>query len=289
MSSSTTTSVFSTTTGADVLLIVSNLAFLIPAIKGIYMYKGKGAAAKPWRLRHRTIVLVASAIYIAIILASGTYHMCNSYSATCLFGAATHKSIDFFFAQLVIPLSALILIGVTAEWSALDWWWMVFFGALLFVLEITVGEGFVVQMALALSCFALLATYWIGYAVQSKRGKTGRWAFPKYNWDNFIMGISITFMAVSLFATQMQWHSGYWAIHSTWHVLGALGQYFLLTSWDPPLVLDGEKRAVRSVTSIVEDTMVVIADGMFDILGGDDDDDDAERDKITHLTPASMY
>lgn len=279
-SSPTTTSVFSTTTGADVLLIVSNLAFLIPAIKAIYLYKDNGEP-RPWRLRRRTIVLVAAAIYIAIILASGTYHMCNSYSATCLFGAATHKSIDFFFAQLVVPLSALIIIGVTREWAALDWWWMVAFAALLFVLEITIGEGFVVQMALALACFAFVAAYWTGYAARSRRA-TGRWAFPQYNWDNFIAGIALTFMAVSLFATQMQWHSGYWAIHGTWHVLGALGQYFLLTSWDPP----PPPMARRKGT--LEDALVAISDGMFGILGIDADITTTTT-KIAHVTPASTH
>ena len=122
MSSSTgTTSVVSFTTGADVLLVVSNLAFLISAAQAAYEYK---YSPNP-RVRKRELTLIAIANYLGILLASSTYHLCNSFSATCLFDAATHKSIDFFFAQLIIPLTSIWVIHVPPKWRVLDWWWMV--------------------------------------------------------------------------------------------------------------------------------------------------------------------
>lgn len=278
-----TTSAFSFTTGADVLLVVSNLAFLIPGITAIYLYNYSDSP----RLYRRVLMLIAAANYFAILLASSTYHLCNSFSATCLFDAATHKSIDFFFAQLVIPLSAILVIHVPPNWRALDWWWMVFFAALLFVLEITIGEGFIVQMALALSCFAIVAIYWIGYGIYTKE-KFGVWLFPAYDWEDFVMAIALTFMAVSLFATQTQWHSGYWAIHSVWHVLGALGQYFLLGIYlaftHAQTVIVSFKDIINRTTKAANQIMFRAEPELTEIIMST-----SSSSKIDHTTPASLF
>jgi len=276
VSSSGVTSIFSFTTGADVLLIVSNLAFLVPAVTAVYLYR---------RVKQDLIFLVAAAIYVCVLLASATYHSCNSFSATCLFDAATHKGIDFFFAQLVIPLSTVLLIYFPGAWNSIPWWFMVFMAGLLFVLEITVGEGFIVQMSLALACFVVLTVYWIGHAAYTKRS-TGRAAMPLYNWSDFVMAIMLTFVAISLFSTQMQWHSGYWAIHSDWHVIGALGQYFLLTTKiappPPPPALAATKKTmeeggVKTMVGWFTGEGVMIEDGFI------------ADPRIRHTTPNSYY
>ena len=283
-----TTSVFSFTTGADVLLVVSNLAFLIPAITACWLYRNSPSP----RLHRRVLMLIAAANYLGILLASSTYHLCNSFSATCLFEAATHKSIDFFFAQLVIPLSAILVIHVPPKWEALDWWWMIIFATLLFVLEITIGEGFIVQMALALSCFVVVAIYWAGYAIYTKE-KLGHALFPAYDWENFVLAIALTFMAVSLFATQMQWHSGYWAIHSTWHVLGALGQYFLLGIYLP---LRAAKTVIVTLEDVVRHGALYMKDtapgsAVVDVMEslGLLEEGRAGSKAISHVTPASLF
>ena len=277
-----TTSVFSFTTGADVLLVVSNLAFLIPGITACWLYLYSPSP----RLYRRVLMLIAAANYFGILFASSTYHLCNSFSATCLFEAATHKSIDFFFAQLIIPLSAILVIHVPRKWEAVDWWWMVIFAALLFVLEITIGEGFIVQMALALACFAIVAGYWAGYAIYTKE-KLGHALFPAYDWENLVLAVGLTFMAVSLFATQVQWHSGYWAIHSTWHVLGAVGQYFLLGIYLP---YKASKTMIVSLEDVVKrGTRYLRENAPIQVSRAMDDFGLMEEGKMEHATPSSLF
>lgn len=99
---------------------------------------------------------------------------------------------------------------------------IVFFGLVLLVLELTVGEGFIVQLVLALVSLVIISVYWIITCIR----KQGR--LPGYDWNFVGLGLAVTCMACALFATQMQWHTSYWAVHSIWHVLGALGQFFLL-------------------------------------------------------------
>lgn len=201
---------WSASTGADVVLIASNLFFLIPSVEAFR--------------RHRWTRAV---IYLFIIAASGTYHACNSFSTTCLFQAATHKRIDFFFAQLIIPLTALYIVYFAPRYRFVERIAILLFALLIFVLEITTGVSFFIQIVLAGVSFLIIAVYWVWYA-STARLYTGRARLPPYDWEPFFLGILLTLVACSLFATQSQWHPGYWAVHSIWHTNAAIGQYFIL-------------------------------------------------------------
>lgn len=272
-----TTSQSSFTTGADVLLVVSNLVFLVPVIKAARMVCAGDAIRIVW-----------ATVYVCIIVASGSYHLCNSFSSTCLFNAATHRAIDFFFAQLVIPLTALFLVYFSHRWQWLEWTAIAAFAALLFVLEITVGEGFIIQMILALACFLIVAGYWIGFALYRKRyGRARRARLPYYDWDAFLVGIVLTLLAVSLFATQMQWHSGYWAIHSLWHALGAMGQYFILWIKDGPQTAVVDEATDGAVVSRVWGGMTYVYDSIVapSRWGQGRRRRRWRQEKITHIAP----
>ena len=168
-----------------------------------------------------------AAIYFLMIFASALYHACNSFSSLCLFSADTHKMIDFFFAQLIIPVTALYVIKFPLRWSFIERWLVVGSAILIFVLIITIGTSFIVQMVLAIGSFVFIALYWVGFALWHYE-KYGKGRIPRYEWNAFFWGIALTLLAVSLFATQSQWVPGYWAVHSLWHTAAAIGQYFVL-------------------------------------------------------------
>lgn len=195
---------------ADVLLVVSNLAFLIPSIQAAYLHR-----------------FTRAAIFFLMIFASGLYHLCKAYSSTCVFDAQVHRKLDFFFAQLIIPVTALYFIYFPPKWRRLERWLIILFAVVLFVLEVLFDEAFFIQMILAIVGFFIIVFYWIGFAID-RFATEGKARLPHYDWNMVVLGIVFTFMAVSLFATQKGWPQGYWAIHSDWHILAALGQYFIL-------------------------------------------------------------
>lgn len=202
----------------DVLLIVSNVFFLIPSVKSVMLHRYTRAA-----------------VYFLMMVASAFYHTCNSFPSACVFEAQTHKKIDFFFAQLIIPVTALYIIKFSPAYAFLERWLIILFAVVIFVIEVVADEAFIVQMVVGLVSVLMIAVYWIYFGIHKYRNEKyvlhsphPRFAIPNYNWMDFSLGIGLSALACSLFATQKQWHLGYWAIHSVWHTLAAFGQYFIL-------------------------------------------------------------
>lgn len=191
---------------ADVLTIISNVAFLLPACEAAY--KGK------W---------TRFSIYILIVVASSMYHTCNSYPGSCALPSETLRHLDFFFAQLLIPLTALYVIHFSARWAFLERIFIVAFAFGIFLVQMLIGESIYIQMIVASISFAIIVAYWTGYGIVYAR-------LPYYNWDWLIMGLGFTAVACSLFVTQLQYHLLYAYTHSCWHTIAALGQYYLLLS-----------------------------------------------------------
>lgn len=192
--------------GKDVLLILSNLAFLIPFSRAVYYRRWTRAA-----------------IYFIIVFASGLYHCCDSYSNLCIFEFSTHHNLDFFFAELIIPLSALYLIYFTPGYFWIERWLIILFAIGIFVIQITLpGELYVQAIVSGIALF-ILVVYWIYFYNHYKR-------FPYYNWIDFLLFLSFTALSISLFSVQNIWHEGYWAVHSIWHISAAVGQTYLLST-----------------------------------------------------------
>ena len=196
------------TTAVDVLLILSNLAFIIPSIKAA-------------QLNHFTY----ATLYVLMMLASGFYHACKSFSSLCIFDAETLRRCDFFFAQLLIFASALYLIEFSLYYQWIARVLLIgVFPVTLFVLQMVFDGELLVQLVVAAVAASIVFIYWWWYKHTKQRGGS----LPPYDWVMFTMAIALVTLSVSLFSTQSLWPLGYAYIHSAWHINAALGQYFLL-------------------------------------------------------------
>lgn len=191
------------------LTVISNGMFLLPAVES--------ARRNLW---------TRFCIYILILVSSSIYHTCNSFHGACA-GLPPHvpRAMDFFFAQLVIPLTALYVI----EFPRKSLWWMervliVGVAFAIFLVEQYWESSLTVQIVLSGLSLAAILLYWLVFAIA-----TGR--LPKYHWDHFGLAIGLAALSTTLFVVEMSNPPFYWAIHSEWHVLAALSQYFLLLAW----------------------------------------------------------
>jgi Protein of unknown function (DUF3522) len=174
------------------------------------------------------------AIYAAIPFTSGSYHACDAYASACLFGFGFHHQLDFFFAELIIPLSALYLIH-WGDWAPVERFLIVAFGLALAILQYLLPTSdFVVQGAVVATALAIVTTYWIGYAavacMQEKRCVA---AFPAYNWPQLLAFVALATLSIVMFSVQNYVFLWYDWIHSLWHCLAAFGQFFLLDAKPP--------------------------------------------------------
>jgi len=193
----------------DIFLVISNLVFFIPAIRAVKWYRWTRAP-----------------IYFLIVFASGSYHTCRSYSNLCIFPYQLHYNLDFFFAELIIPLSALYLIYFPTFYQWVERWLIILFAILIFVLQIYTNGAIMVQLIIVAISFAFVSIYWIRYYAQHGR-------LPRYDWIMLSRGITVTMLSVALFTVQGRYVEGYWGGHSVWHVLGALGQDYILRARPP--------------------------------------------------------
>jgi len=211
----------------EVFLTISNLAFIAPAIvAGIY--------GRFFRLF----------IYAAVVLASGSYHLCDSYSV-CLFDYDIHHHLDFTFAMLAVPLTALYFPywrdrpdpfarGIGYPW--LEKLFILFFVTLTAILVTTTGGSVTAQGILFGLSLVIIIGYWIGYYYLYL-------SIPRYEWKSLFAGSMLTLISVLLFLIQSEAPEAYWASHSLWHILGAFGQGYILMIKPPaPYYLNAESK-----------------------------------------------
>jgi len=198
----------------DILTIISNGAFLLPAVEAIR--RGR------W---------TRICIFLGIIVCSSMYHACNSFTDHCA-GAppATLRRMDFFFAQITIPLSALFIVRWPKEWYMAERLLILATGFGIFVSQIYFPDSLIIHLILAAFSLALIIAYWTVYAVQAAARGKKRW-LPDYNWPYLTVALGLLAVACVLFVTEMEDHLFYWAVHSVWHVDAALAQFFLLQIW----------------------------------------------------------
>lgn len=200
----------------DVFTILSNLAFLLPFATAL-------------ELDHIFLAFV----YLFQMLDSAAYHTCNSFSGVC-FGLSPRfwRDSDFFWAQYIIVVSALNLIRFGNRWTRPVL--MVLAGVVIFMLQRWIGESTWLQFGIAGVALLGLVIYWVVYAFrQWLRDRDQPSLLPPYRWRYLALGLLLSGLACSLYVTEMQNHTLYWAIHSVWHVDAALGQHFLLRAWEP--------------------------------------------------------
>lgn len=194
----------------DILTIVSNVFFLLSAVQA---WIGE--------------IWVLVALYVLIVINSSMYHACNSFAHTCVFPSLTHRMMDFFFAQLIIPATAFTLILMPRKLRGLQTMSFIFIAFVIFTIQQAVGESIYIQMAIAIGSLVAILVYWLIYAVH-QASTTYTMSLPPYDWGYLLMGVSCTATACSLYASEMQYHLLYWAVHSCWHAIAAYGQIFII-------------------------------------------------------------
>lgn len=190
----------------DIFNVISNLAFLVPA----------------W-VAFRKRRIFRHLIPIGILLFSSMYHSCNSFNGTCVFAAYAHRLGDFFFAQWLIVATGLLFIYFPYEYLYIDAWLIGASGIVIGIIQFLTGESFILQVSIAAATFAFILVYWISYASYKKK-----LTFPPYNWKKIYWGLACFGVACSLFVTELEDYSFYWAIHPPWHVLAAFGYTWLI-------------------------------------------------------------
>lgn len=195
----------------DVFTIISNLWFILPLVRAYH--------------RRRYVRML---IYAGILINSSIYHTCNSFRGACWINADFHRKMDFWFAMMVIPASALYIVYFTPEESVLEIVLLFLFGLGTLYTQQLVRDSIYLQIVLTGASFLIIFGYWIWYAAQNK------WKLPTYRWDNLFWAIGLTALACMLYVAEMADHTSYWAVHSVWHINAAYAQYFLLGIRDDP-------------------------------------------------------
>jgi len=167
--------------------------------------------------------------FLGVLVWSSSYHACDSWTDACLFSNyQLLHDLDFWFAQMVVSLSLIHLIywvsphpdiakpvGIPFLQTA-----FIFFFGLINALVIALTNSSTGGQVLTTGAAVLtVAIYWFVYVCVYKH-------FPKYNWGDFLVGISFTGSSLLLFNLQNQVPEMYWIIHSLWHALGLCGAWY---------------------------------------------------------------
>ena len=189
------------------LTVISNLSLLIPA-----------TIAFKYRRIFRCFVLILETIV------SSLYHLCD-YSGNCLFPFQTLHNFDFSLAQLLIVLTVLYLITFEEGYEWIEWLLIFISICVIIVLQSSFSGELAVQAGVVGACALIVVGYWL------------IWGVPEYHWEYFSAGIILVSASSMFYAFQGVNPSAYWAIHSLWHVTGAMGISFIFFIKKPAKII----------------------------------------------------
>jgi hypothetical protein len=195
--------------GEYVLTILSNLVFLIPAVEYYRHYR--------W---------TRGTIMLCVMVFSSMYHTCNSFEGGCVFDANYHRQLDYFFAQFTIPVVAIYLIYFPKGWLWLERIFLIAFAITIAILQHQIGEVLQNQLIICACAFGFILVYWVLFMGWNWK-KTSTFDLPPYDWEELGPAIMFLSLASSLFVIEAQSHGIRWSIHSVWHALGAMANYYV--------------------------------------------------------------
>jgi predicted membrane channel-forming protein YqfA (hemolysin III family) len=141
---------------------------------------------------------------------------------------------DFYFAELTIPLLALHLIYWPKVLRPLHHVLIILAAFVMVLLKHAMGpEGDMLTQAFVGGfSAALLIGYWAGYALYH-RAHYGRARFPPYNWWWLTSGLVMMVTGYIMFSLQNLLYWNYDYVHSIWHSCVALGAWGLQRAMPP--------------------------------------------------------
>lgn len=223
-------------TAVEVLLTLSNLAFVVPA-----------TVAFSWG--H----FLLGFVYASVVPVSASYHLCDSFGL-CMFRYSVHRLLDYTFAGLTVPLTGLIFVywrdrpekgarGVGFPW--LHKLFALYFAALTAILIVTTNGSMVSQIVLFGAAVLLIGGYWFVYWVVYER-------IPHYDWTALHIGLNLTLLSLLLFVVNSRYPSYYWGTHSLWHIFSAFGQAYIVRVVPPVAAyLNAEARVGKQAGQLV--------------------------------------
>jgi uncharacterized protein DUF3522 len=181
--------------------------------------------------------------FIVGLFTSPLYHMCMGFPSTCFWSVFKYHVIDFWTAELSMPLSALLFIRFKAPFVEK---WIILTMIIVIGLLVTGTNGtFMMQAIIGGSSLAFVAVYLLWH----------KWAhryWPKYDIIQLVMGLSFSALAVAFFVVQDWYPPFYGYNHSYWHALGAIGIWFLTGIKEPAdPALNLEARIAASVNAVI--------------------------------------
>jgi hypothetical protein len=54
------------------------------------------------------------------------------------------------------------------------------------------------------------------------------WGVPSYDLSYLLLGVGLALLGTTLYTFQNTLPGQYWHLHASWHIVSALGQYYLL-------------------------------------------------------------
>ena len=227
------------TRAVDVLLLLSNLFLLLPAYVS-YRYN----------LYTRALIIFLEA------WGSFFYHSCDSYNVCIGLPFSLWHIVDFSLATWLIWQAGLYLIDWKPRWRFLERWLLLLGLFFIIILVAAFPESQIPILAIAAFVFLIAAIYWLFYAYYAFSSKLEH-KLPNYNWNYFVLGVSVLGASTMLFTVQTMVPEGYFGIHSLWHTLAAFGLTWLILIKDPPLWFQTADRRISKSVGLIHPVRVI--------------------------------
>lgn len=242
-------------------LVASNVSFLFPSLFAL-----------------ASNYYAEAAIYTSISIISSLYHLCKEDwidaagdGGFCLvLNFDQFKALDFFFAQMIVPITLLYFISFDAivdrkkkkivsgdrKWlEILLLYWYAFFNAFTLLAD----NDFILNVII-LGSSTLTTVILITLIIYIKYDGL----LVKFYPTELALGLFFSFFAISFMFLQDRVSDHlYWFIHASWHILGSLSQWFLMIS----------KKETSASRNYYDETRPLLLMG-----GGDSDNDDSDDD-----------
>jgi hypothetical protein len=183
------------------LPVLSNLVFLWPAERA---------------LKRKFPIDTLLWSFIALF-SSPAYHLCMGFYA-CLWAVDKHRVIDFWSAEMAMPIVALCFIAFRAPFIRT---WIIFICILAIGLLVTGTNSSFMSQAVIAGVSGLVVIFyrlWHRYAHEY---------WPEYDMKRLVLGIGFLALGVCFFVVQEWWPPFYGYVHAYWHVFTALGIGFM--------------------------------------------------------------
>lgn len=155
---------------------------------------------------------------VVAVFASPAYHLCMGFYA-CLWNVSKHHVVDFWSAEMALPMVALYFIRIRAPYIRT---WFILVSIIAIGLLVTgTDSSFMNQVVIGLVSGAIVVCYllWHRYA-------HGYW--PEYDMQRLVLGLGFLVLGVCFFVVQEWWPPYYGYLHAYWHASTAMGVGFMV-------------------------------------------------------------